>query len=134
MIALSLSFIMIKNIHLLAVSTTILLFIIRYLWMMNDSSLLQKKWVKIVPHVIDSVLLVSAIVLAIQISQYPVTDGWLTAKLLALLLYIVLGTIALKRGKTKVIRVFAGIGAILTFAYMISVAITKSALGFFLLL
>ena len=124
----------IKFIHLFAVSTTIILFILRYVWMMVDSPLLQKKWVKVLPHIVDSVLLVSAIVLAIQISQYPLVHAWLSAKVFALLIYIVLGSIALKRGKTKGIRVAAGILAITTFTYMLSVATTKSALGFLLYL
>lgn len=125
---------MIKSIHLIAVSTTIILFFVRYLWMIIDSPLLQKKWVKILPHIIDSVLLVSAIILAIQISQYPLVDAWLSAKVFALLVYIVLGSIALKRGKTKAIRVVSGVLAITSFGYMLSVAITKSALGFLLFL
>lgn len=121
---------MIKSIHLLTVSFSILLFILRYIWMILESPLLQKKWVKILPHIIDTLLLVSAIILAIQISQYPFVDGWLTAKVIALLLYIVLGTIALKRGKTKALRVFAGLLAIVTFAYILTVAISKNTLGF----
>ena len=123
---------MIKFIHLFAVSTTVILFILRYVWMMVESPLLQKKWVKILPHIVDSVLLASAIVLAIQISQYPLVHAWLSVKVFALLIYIVLGSIALKRGKTKGIRVAAGIFAITTFTYMLSVATTKSALGFLL--
>jgi len=122
----------IKFIHLFAVSTTVILFILRYVWMMVESPLLQKKWVKILPHIVDSVLLASAIVLAIQISQYPLVHAWLSVKVFALLIYIVLGSIALKRGKTKGIRVAAGIFAITTFTYMLSVATTKSALGFLL--
>lgn len=100
--------------------------------MVFESPLLQKKWVKILPHIIDTVLLVSAIILAIQVSQYPLADSWLTAKVLALLVYIVLGSIALKRGKTKGIRVTAGIAAIATFVYMLSVAVTKNTLGLFI--
>ena len=125
---------MIKSIHLTAVSITIILFIVRYVWMLIESPWLQKKWVKILPHIIDTVLLISAIVLVIQISQYPVVDAWLTAKVVALLLYIILGSVALKRGKTKSIRIVAGLMAISIFAYMLSVAVTKSALGFLVLL
>jgi len=125
---------MIKSIHLITVSSSILFFILRYTWMIFESPMLQKKWVKILPHIIDTLLLVSAIILAIQISQYPLLDSWLTAKVLALLLYIVLGTIALKRGKTKNIRIIAGVFAIATFSYMLSVAVGKSALGYFVFL
>jgi len=122
---------MIKSIHLVTVAGSILFFILRYVWMLFESPMLQKKWVKIFPHIVDTLLLISAIILAVQISQYPLVDGWLTAKVFALLLYIVLGSIALKRGKTKGIRIVAGVLAISTFAYMISVAVSKSILGFF---
>ncbi len=85
---------------------------------------------KISPHVIDSLLLASAIVLTIQISQYPFVDAWLTSKVLALLAYIVAGNIALKRGRSKKIRIVAGIVSILIFLFMINVAVTKNAMGF----
>jgi len=94
--------------------------------MITESAFLNKKWVKIVPHIVDTILLVTAIALAITISQYPVTHGWLTAKVAALLVYIVLGTIALKRGKTKQTRVLAFAAAILAFAYIVVVAITRN--------
>jgi len=121
---------MIKTIHVAMVYCSIIFFVVRYVWMLGESNLLQQKWVKIAPHIIDTILLVSAIGLAIQISQYPFVDTWLTSKILALVLYIVLGTIALKRGKTKLIRISAGILAIACFGFMISVAVTKNALGF----
>ena len=57
--------------------------------------------------------------------QYPFVEPWLTAKLLALLLYIGLGTIALKRGKTKGIRIAAYVGALATFGYIVAVALTR---------
>jgi uncharacterized membrane protein SirB2 len=102
--------------------------------MLVESPLLQKKWVKVLPHIIDSLLLVSAIVLAIQIAQYPIVNGWLTAKVIALLVYIILGSIALKRGKTKRVRVIAGIFAMIVVFYLVSVAVTKSVFGFLMFL
>jgi uncharacterized membrane protein SirB2 len=59
----------------------------------------------------------------------PGTRGWLTAKVAALLVYIALGAIALKRGRTRGVRIAAFIGAIVTFAYIVSVALAKSPLG-----
>ena len=61
--------------------------------------MLQQRWVKIVPHVVDTLLLVSALTLVFWSDQYPFEQPWLTAKVLALIVYIALGTIALKRGK-----------------------------------
>lgn len=97
--------------------------------MLLDHPLLSHRVVKIAPHIIDSALLASAIFLAIQIKQYPFSDNWLTAKLLALLAYIGLGIIALGRGKTKRIRTVALVLAITTFGYIVSVARTHDPLG-----
>jgi uncharacterized membrane protein SirB2 len=77
---------------------------------------------RVLPHVVDTVLLASAIALALLLHQYPFVDGWLTAKLLALAAYIVLGSIALKRGPTRAIRAVAWIGALVALAYIIAVA------------
>lgn len=70
----------------------------------HDIALLQQCWVRILPHLIDTVLLASALTLVFWSGQYPFQQSLLTAKLLALLVYIALGTVALKRGKTPVVR------------------------------
>jgi uncharacterized membrane protein SirB2 len=77
------------------------------------------------------VLLASAIALATMLRQYPFASGWLTAKVTGLVVYVVLGTIALKRGRTLRVRVAAWIAAQLVFLYIVSVAITKDPLGIF---
>lgn len=111
-----------KLIHVGSVSLSISLFILRGVWMLADSNRLQQRWVKILPHVIDATLLFSAILLTMSLQQYPGTHGWLTAKILALLAYIGLGTIAIKRGRTKRARTLAWLAAIAVFAYMVGVA------------
>ncbi|MFG1487823.1 SirB2 family protein [Oceanospirillum sp. HFRX-1_2] len=118
-----------KHIHLLTVALSLGLFTLRGIWMLLDSDKLQKRWVKIVPHIIDTLLLASAIGLMFQINQYPFSEGWLTAKLLGLIAYIVLGTIALKRGKTKGTRVIALVAAFGVIAYIVGVAIRHNALS-----
>lgn len=112
-----------KHIHLTAVGLSFALFALRSFWMLQDSPSLQKRWVKIVPHIIDTVLLVSAISLAVLLQQYPFVDGWLTAKVLALLAYIGFGTIALKRGRSRKVRLLALCGAVLSAAYIVVVAL-----------
>lgn len=97
-------------------------FVARGLLMLADSPLLAQRWMRIVPHIVDTVLLTSAIALAVMLQQYPFVHGWLTAKVLALLAYIVLGSIALKRGPTRGVRAAAWIGALLALAYIIAVA------------
>ncbi|MBS1222121.1 MAG: Invasion expression up-regulator, SirB [Proteobacteria bacterium] len=119
-----------KHLHLTAVILSFALFALRGLWMLADSPYLQRRWVRIVPHLIDTVLLASAIGLTLILQQYPFVDGWLTAKVLALMVYIILGSIALKRGPTRPIRAAAWVAALATFGYIASVALTRSPLGF----
>jgi uncharacterized membrane protein SirB2 len=89
---------------------------------------------RLASYVIDTTLLVAAILLTLILHQYPFTDAWLTAKLLLLVLYIVLGTYALKRARTSAGRSFALFGALLTFAYIVGVAITHQPAGWLTLI
>lgn len=114
-------------IHIATAAISIVGFFIRGIWMIQSSSMLQLRWVKIVPHINDTILLLSAVALVIITSQYPGPTAWINAKIVALLLYIVLGTIALKRGKTKSIRVTSWCLALLTFIYIFTVAYSKNA-------
>jgi uncharacterized membrane protein SirB2 len=119
-----------KYLHVACVGISGAGFILRGVWMMQHSPMLARRWVRVVPHVVDTVLLASAIALAVMIGQYPLTHDWLTAKLAGLFAYIVLGTIALKRGPTPGIRIAAFCGAILVFAYIVAIAMMKSVLPF----
>ncbi len=96
--------------------------------MLRGSSMLWQRWVKIAPHVIDAILLASAIALMVQIQQYPGRQAWLTAKVVAIVAYIVLGSIALKRGRTKAMRATAWLGALAVYAYIVTVALTHRAM------
>ena len=116
------SYLVLKNLHLATLAVTLSLFLLRGAWMMADSPRLKARWVRIVPHVNDTLLLASGIALAMLTGQYPLVHGWLTAKLFALIVYIVLGTVALKRGKTRRVRIAAWIAALTVFAYMLTVA------------
>lgn len=93
--------------------------------MLRDSPLLQQRWVKYVPHSVDTLLLVSAIMLAWQLGISPLQAPWLAAKIVALLAYIVIGSVALKRGKTRRIRLAAWLAAQVVFFYIVSVAVTR---------
>jgi uncharacterized membrane protein SirB2 len=115
-----------KSVHVASVAASYTLFFVRGVWMLRESPLLTVRWVKVVPHIVDTVLLASAIMLAYMLRQYPFGTGWLTAKVLGLLVYIGLGTVALKRGKTKRLRVQAWIAAQVVFLYIVSVALTKT--------
>jgi uncharacterized membrane protein SirB2 len=120
------SYATLKMIHVTSVIISYLLFSLRSIWKMRESSALQRRWVKVTPHVVDTILLTSAIVLAIRIHQDPIHDSWLSAKVIGLLAYIGLGMMALKFGKTRKARMYAWIAAQLTFLYIVLVALTKN--------
>ncbi len=82
---------------------------------------------------IDTVLLAAGITLMFVIHQYPFVNGWLTMKLVLLIVYIALGTFALKRARTQGARATCYLLALATFAYIISVAIAHDPRGIFVL-
>ncbi|MBI3186358.1 MAG: SirB2 family protein [Gammaproteobacteria bacterium] len=119
-----------KSIHIGCVVLSISGFILRGIWMMNASALLQHSLTRRLPHIIDTLLLASALIMAYLSSQYPIQQPWLTAKLFALLVYIGLGMVALRFGKTAKIRVLAWLLAVLVFFYIVLVAITRNPVPF----
>ena len=120
------SYAALKMIHVTSIVISYLLFSLRGVWMMQGSAALQQRWVKITPHIVDTVLLTSAIALAIMIDQDPVNNSWLTAKIAGLLLYIGLGMMALRFGKTRNVKISAWIAAQVVFLYIVLVALTKN--------
>lgn len=117
-----------RTVHLITMTVTICGFVLRGIWMLQESPLLKALPVRILPHVNDTVLLVSAVWAGAIIGQYPFVNAWLTAKILGTLAYIVLGAIALTYGKTRQIRVRAFAGALICFTYVVGVAATKNPL------
>lgn len=121
-------YIALKHLHVSFVALSGLLFLVRGIWMLRASPNLEQRWARIVPHIVDTLLLASAIGLAVVSHQYPGQMPWLTAKVVGLVAYIVLGTIALKRGRTQGLRTAAFVGALACFAYIVAVAVTKNPL------
>ena len=119
-------YLLVKQIHVTAVTITAGLFLSRWLWVLTDSPHLRRRWVRWVPHVNDTLLLASGVTLTLILHQYPVVHAWLTAKFLALLAYIALGSMALKRARTRAGKFRWGLGAIGVFVYLVSVAWTRS--------
>ncbi len=105
-------------------------FFIRGIWMMRESAWLQVRMVKVVPHVVDTVLLVSAVVLASQWGWAALQLPWLLVKIVALLVYIGLGVVALRAGRNKRVRVLTWLAAMLVFVYIMTVAVSKNPLVF----
>ncbi len=115
-----------KAAHVACVVASYLFFFVRGVWMIRGSPLLLHRWVRVLPHVVDTFLLASAVALAAMLAQYPFVHGWLTAKVIGLALYIVLGMVALKLGATLRVRIAAWLVAQAVFAYVVAVAITKN--------
>jgi len=119
---------LLKMLHVACASISYGLFFVRGVWHLNDSPNLQQHWVRVLPHLVDTLLLTSAVGLAWSLGISPFAAPWLGAKIIALLLYIVLGTIALKRGKTKQVRLIAWLAAQLVFLYIVLTAMAHDPL------
>ncbi len=111
--------------HLACVALSGLGFVVRGFWMMRDDARLRARAVRIVPHIIDTALLLSGVGLAYLYRYSPTEQPWFAAKLVALVAYIVLGTIALRRGRTRSARCVALVAALAAFAFIVAVALTK---------
>lgn len=118
-----------KHFHITCVILSGTGFALRGWWSITGSPRLRARLTRILPHVVDSCLLASAIGLAVMAEQYPFVHGWLTAKVLGLLTYIGLGAVALRPARPKGVRVAAFVGALATLAYIVSVALSKNPLG-----
>ena len=120
------SYLALKHLHVTCVALSGLGFSLRGWWMIRQSPLLGHRLSRVLPHMVDSLLLGSALTLAWQSGQYPFVQGWLTAKLCGLVVYIVLGALALKRARTRAWRLRCFGLALLTYAYIVSVALTRN--------
>lgn len=123
-----------KLIHVSCAFASISGFGLRGYWMVSDNPLLQHRLSKVLPHVIDTLLLGSAISLLMVLHLSPLVHLWLGAKIIALLLYIGLGMAALRFGRTKKIKISAWLLALLMAGYIVSVAYSKSPWGILQLL
>jgi len=121
-------YMMAKHLHLTAVGLSILFFVFRFIWSQFDASALSRKWVKILPHIIDTVLLGSAIWLCVILSQYPIVNAWLTFKVIGVVLYIVFGLFALKKAKTPIGKWGFFVAALIVLMATAMVAVTKQPL------
>lgn len=120
--------------HQCAVALSLTGFFVR-----GAASLAGARWVssrpaKTLPHIVDTVLLVSALTLAWMLRLTPGNAPWLLAKVVGLVVYVGLGVVALRPGRSVAVRATAWVAALATAGWIVSVAITKSPLGFFGLL
>ncbi len=119
------------HIHGLAVVLSLIGFILRGIWMLGDSPRLKAKWVKITPHVVDTILLLSALVASYLLFwRYGANPSYVTVMIVGLVVYIGLGLVALRLGKTKAIRASAWVLAILVFVYISAAGAMKTPTPF----
>jgi uncharacterized membrane protein SirB2 len=119
-----------KVIHQSAVTLSFAGFLARGVGMLHGAGWVKHRLAKTLPHVVDTVLIVSAIWLAWILRLTPSNAPWITAKIAGLFAYIAIGMVALRFGRTKRVRAGAWVLAMLTFAYIVSVALTKNSRGF----
>jgi uncharacterized membrane protein SirB2 len=115
-------------VHIAAVLASGSLFFIRGIVLASGAHTLTAL-LRYLSIVIDTVLLAAGLMLTTIIGQYPFVDAWLTTKVLLLLLYIALGLIAFRVGRTPAVRVGSWIAALLVYAFIISVARAHNPLG-----
>jgi len=124
-------YLVLRHVHITCAILTVALFVLRGSLMLVDSPWQRSVTLRYLPHAVDTVLLTTALMLTTVIHQYPFAVDWLTAKVVLLVVYIVLGSIALKRGRTKRIRVAALVAALVTVAFLVTVARAHDPLGVF---
>lgn len=126
-------YVAVKHLHIVCVALSITGFCLRGMLLLQKSALAgrqnERRWLRILPHVNDSILLAAAITLTVLIGQYPFIDTWLTAKIFGLIAYIILGALAFAPGRSTQLRLTAGVAAVAVFGWIVSVALTKHPLG-----
>lgn len=120
------SYLVVKQVHAAAATIVVAFFLLRGFWMIAGSPMLHRKWVRVLPHVNDTILLAAGLWLAAAIGFPP----FVVAKLVALVAYIVLGAIALRYGRTKRVRVAAFGASLLVLAYIVAVGVAKQPVPF----
>ena len=116
----------VKTLHISCVVISISLFLVRGSLQLRALPWRQWRVLRVAPHLVDTVLLSSALWLAWRIGQYPFVNGWLTAKVLALLAYILLGRQALGKKTPASQRPVFFAAALLSVGYIVGVALTHS--------
>ena len=123
-------YLLVKYIHVASVVLSVTGFFLRGILMFRSSPLLAARWIRVLPHVNDTILLTAALTLAAMSGQYPFVDNWVTAKVFGVIAYIILGSLALQVGRTLASRIACWLAAMTVFGWILSVALTRQPLGF----
>ncbi|MFQ6372175.1 SirB2 family protein [Shewanella sp. YIC-542] len=120
----------VKYFHLLMIGLSVMFLSVRFVLKLAQSAWMERKLLKVAPHVIDTLLLLSGVVLCFMIKQYPFVDAWMTEKLGAVVAYIVLAIAAMNSARGKTFRIFAFLGALGWLVFAAKVAYVKQAVFF----
>ncbi len=123
-----------RQAHITFAVVSVSIFALRGLLMVAGSQHANSAWLRYPSYTVDTLLLTAALMLTTLIHQYPFQAGWLTTKVGLLVVYVVFGSVALKRGRTRSIRVGAFVAALLTVGFLFTVARAHHPLGIFALL
>ena len=121
---------LIKYVHLFSVTLSLTGFFLRGVLTLRASPLMKARWIKVLPHINDTILLAAALSLAVMSDQYPFVSGWVTAKVLGVIAYIILGSLALRAGSSPRTRIVCWLAAMAVFGWIVSVALTRTPAGF----
>ena len=119
-----------RHLHMAMAGLSILGFVLRGFWAWRAPRLLARKPVKILPHIIDTLLLLSAIGLLVAYGWNPFAQAWLVAKIGLLIVYIGLGLVALKPWYGAAVRLPAFLAAVAVFAWIVSIALAHAFVPF----
>ena len=116
------------HLHMTLAVLSIALFTLRFIWLLTNSSKLSAKWVKISPHIIDTLLLTVGVVMAVKYSINPFEQLWLGEKLLAIVAYIFTGYYTLKLARNKAMQIIGYLGAMGWIMLIVRLAMTREPL------
>ena len=121
---------MFKHIHMTLALLSVALFTLRFIWLLVNSAKLQAKWVKITPHIVDTLLLALGVMMAVQYSINPLEQLWLGEKIIAIFAYIFTGYYTLKLARNKPMRIIGYLGTMGWMMLIVRLAITREPIFF----
>lgn len=119
---------LLKHLHLMFIALSLITFLLRGFWMLNGSAMLQKKIVKITPHIVNTFMLLTGIAIAVYLKLSPGDNPWLMAKIIGIVLFIALGVAIVKVTNRKA-KAALWLLALLVFIDIAMIAISKSPWG-----
>lgn len=121
-------YMMFKHLHYLVVSLSAIVLTIQFVAHYFDLAIKDKKWLKIVPHILYTLILLTALGLLGTLKLNPFEHTWVMHKILGFVCYVALGALAYKYARNNGMRMLGYIGAIAWLLITVNIAITKTPL------